>query len=606
MKPSIRTAPVIVVILIAMLSLAATVGGYYIHNLLLSPKAIQAMLGPQENYYWAVGQFQVALSETSELLATERLEKKFDADLVIERYEVLLSKFDRISARSAATAPLYAQQGYADAIARIGAALTRTSMIADHLGDDGEGAKEIEQGLQEIKPDAYLLARNAGDAEIAQRENLYSDFMAKRNTIFIAIVVVAGLMAVLVVLIFITYRDQKRQIAAREQLIHAEHQATLAANEAVRMKNAFLGTIGHELRTPLQGITAAIDTLAGSPLAEQHRGTVRRLENAAQQIEAQMKDLTDYARIDSGKLELRKSTFDATELIKATAADVRQLAAQKGLELVVQISGDYGLSFSDPVRIRQIVTNLLTNAIKYTDEGTVTLRFNKRRASMIDQLTIEVQDTGIGIPPDKLRTIFQPFTQVDDTHTRRHEGVGMGLAIVHGLVDLLGGQIDARSEVGKGSTFTVRLPVSVMMASEHELEVQRMTDLSNEDRCILVVDDHENARQAFVDLLRRLGFSYDACESAERAMQKLMRRPYDALLLDVQMPGRDGVSVARELRSRHGPNREIPIIGISAYPRELLTDEQRKWFGDYLMKPVRLEVLHQALNQALAKPRANP
>lgn len=606
MTPKIKTTTISAAVLTAIIFLASAIGFYYIHNLLLSPKAIQSMLGPQENYYWAVGQFQVALSETIELIAEDQARKPFDAAGVTESYEVLLSKFDRIADHSEATRPLYAQSGYSDAIKRVRAVLGSASLYADHLDANGTGASEIAEKLKSIKPEAFQLARSAGDAEVAQRENLYLDFMAKRRTIFVALSVIAILSVLLFALTLETFRQQRRTIAQQRDALQAEHQATIAANEAVRAKNAFLGAIGHELRTPLQGITAAIDNLTRSTLTEAHRDTVRRLESAAQQIEAQMKDLTDYARIDSGKLDLRKTTFDATDLIKATTADVRQLAAQKNLELVVQISGDYGLSYSDPVRIRQIVTNLLTNAIKYTDEGTVTLRFNKRRSSMIDELNIEVSDTGIGIPHDKLRTIFQPFTQVDDSHTRRHEGVGMGLAIVHGLVDLLGGQIHATSEVGKGSTFTVRLPVSVMMAAEHEIRVTDLTAIGNDERCILVVDDHEEVRHAFVEMLTRLGYRYDLCDSGDRAVQKLMRRPYDALLLDVSMPGRDGVSVARELRARRGPNRAIPIIGISAYARERLAADQQKLFGEYLMKPVRLDVLGQALAELFAKSRNKP
>lgn len=256
---------------------------------------------------------------------------------------------------------------------------------------------------------------------------------------------------------------------------------------------------------------------------------------------------------------------------------------------------------SDPLRIRQIIVNLLTNAFKYTESGTITLHSCLRRQPTGNSLIIEVTDTGIGIEKEMLDQIFRPFTQLDQSHTRQYGGVGMGLAIVHGLVTLLNGTITVYSEIKKGSTFIVSIPVDITDDEEQGEKLPHQRGLMDKQQHILVVDDNKSVSDAFAALLDKLGYQHELCNSPERALQKLLRRPYDALLLDLQMPGIDGAALAKQLRSQRGPNRHIPIVGISAYTPEQLSAEQRALFDSYLMKPVRLDALSTTLASLLVK-----
>ena len=206
---------------------------------------------------------------------------------------------------------------------------------------------------------------------------------------------------------------------------------------------------------------SAIDVLVNTRVSAEHADTFQRLETAAQQIESQMKDLTDYAHLDSGMMELRIVPFDAQKLIAETANEIATLTRKEQVKLSCEVECSHLLVHSDPLRIRQIIVNLLTNAYKYTESGSITLHSCLRRQPGGSSLIIEVTDTGIGIEKDQLDQIFKPFTQLDQSHTKRYAGVGMGLAIVHGPVTLLDGTITVYSEIKKGSTFIVSIPVQI-------------------------------------------------------------------------------------------------------------------------------------------------
>ena len=391
----------------------------------------------------------------------------------------------------------------------------------------------------------------------------------------------------LIAITLIVFRQQRLTIRQQAKAIEAE--------KATRTKNAFLGAIGHELRTSLQSVMSAIDVLVNTRVSAEHADTFQRLETAAQQIESQMKDLTDYAHLDSGMMELRIVPFDAQKLIAETANEIATLTRKEQVKLSCEVECSHLLVHSDPLRIRQIIVNLLTNAYKYTESGSITLHSCLRRQPGGSSLIIEVTDTGIGIEKDQLDQIFKPFTQLDQSHTKQYAGVGMGLAIVHGLVTLLDGTITVYSEIKKGSTFIVSIPVQISEDERADAPAAANASLQQKPQQVLVVDDNKSVGDAFAALLDKLGYQHELCDSPERALQKLLRRPYDALLLDLQMPGIDGAALARQLRNRRGPNRHVPIIGISAYTPEQLTADQRALFDNYLMKPVRLDALSNAL-----------
>lgn len=568
----------------AALLLVASAATLYSYSTILSQKGLYAIAGTQENYSWSIAKFAIKLADFETFIEQQQNIRQHNTEELRLKFEILYSRFYILETVSESTQPLYSEPGYPQVIKEISPLMNNLDVL---INGQNINFQKISQTLNQLKPLSIEMANLTDHAEVKQRTGAYEDFIEKRHIIFYGLVIIICSVIVLMVITLVVLRQQRQTIRQQALAIEAE--------KATRTKNAFLGAIGHELRTSLQSIMSAIDVLVNTKLSDEHNDTFLRLESAAQQIESQMKDLTDFAHLDSGMLELRIVPFNAQQLIDETADEITMLTHKAGVRLVREVEFNHAQVYTDPQRLRQIVVNLLTNAFKYTENGTVTLHSCLRSQPAGNLLIVEVTDTGIGIDDALLPQIFEPFTQLDQSHTRQYSGVGMGLAIVHGLVKLLNGTITVYSEVGEGSTFIVSIPVEIGEEQLPEITPPQEPMQSKQQQQILVVDDNPAAGQAFIALLDKLGYQHELCDSSERALQKLLRRPYDALLLDLQMPGIDGAAVATQLRSQRGPNRNIPIIGISAYTPELLPAEQRALFDDYLMKPVRMEALASSL-----------
>lgn len=567
----------------ALFLVASTVTLYY-YSATLSKKGLYAIAGTQENYSWSIAKFAIKLAEFETLVEQQKNAQQVDSEDLRLKFEILYSRFYVLETVSESTQPLYAEPGYPEVVTQMRRQMDRIDTLLNSPSID---FTRISQAMKQIKPYSIEMANLTDHAEVKQRTAAYEDYIEKRHIIFYGLVIVMFSVIALIAITLIVLRQQRLTIRQQAKAIEAE--------KATRTKNAFLGAIGHELRTSLQSIMSAIDVLVNTKVSAEHADTFQRLETAAQQVESQMKDLTDYAHLDSGMMELRIVPFDAQRLIEETANEITTLSQKDRVTLLCEVECGHQQIHSDPLRIRQIIVNLLTNAYKYTESGTITLHSCLRRQPTGSSLIIEVTDTGIGIEKEMLDQIFRPFTQLDQSHTRQYGGVGMGLAIVHGLVTLLNGTITVYSEIKKGSTFIVSIPVEIGDEEELGATPTQHHGLAQKQQHILVVDDNKSVSDAFAALLDKLGYRHELCNSPERALQKLFRRPYDALLLDLQMPGIDGAALAKQLRSRRGPNRQVPIIGISAYPPEQLSAEQRALFDNYLMKPVRLDALSTAL-----------
>lgn len=571
----------------ALFLVASTVTLYY-YSATLSKKGLYAIAGTQENYSWSIAKFSIKLAEFDTLVEQLKNAPQVDAEDLRLKFEILYSRFYVLETVSESTQPLYAEPGYPEVVAQMRAKMDQIDTLLNSPKID---FSLISQAMRQIKPYAIEMANLTDHAEVKQRTAAYEDYIEKRHIIFYGLVIVMFSVIALIAITLIVLRQQRLTIRQQAKAIEAE--------KAIRTKNAFLGAIGHELRTSLQSIMSAIDVLVNTKVSTEHADTFQRLETAAQQIESQMKDLTDYAHLDSGMMELRIAAFDVQRLVEETANEINMLRQKDQVTLLCEVECGHLQIHSDPLRIRQIIVNLLTNAFKYTESGTITLYSSLRRQPTGNSLIIEVTDTGIGIEKEMLDQIFRPFTQLDQSHTRQYGGVGMGLAIVHGLVTLLDGNITVYSDIKKGSTFIVSIPVEVSDDQPLDEIPHHHQGLLRKQQHVLVVDDNKSVSDAFAALLDKLGYQYELCNSPERALQKLLRRPYDALLLDLQMPGIDGAALAKQLRSQRGPNRQIPIVGISAYSPEQLAAEQRALFDNYLMKPVRLDALSSALASLL-------
>jgi signal transduction histidine kinase/DNA-binding response OmpR family regulator len=372
------------------------------------------------------------------------------------------------------------------------------------------------------------------------------------------------------------------------------------AMAATRAKSQFLTNMSHELRTPLNAIIGLTEMLkedaqetGESPLIE----PLDRIHHAGAHLLALINEILDLAKIESGKLELHPEEVDLGRLMKEVAQTAEPLAAKNGNRLEIKIGSDLGIIEADSVRIRQVALNLLSNACKFTRNGTVTLRAIREVDSEGSRVTISVQDTGIGLTEDQCAKLFQEFTQADSSTTRKYGGTGLGLAISRRLCRIMGGDIEVHSTVGKGSTFTVTLPAGRGLTGKRGVHSDpkrspTYTQPAGQGRRALVIDDEDTSRDILRQILTREGFEVMTAESGRHGIQIARDFQPSVITLDVLMHDLDGWNTLQELK-RDVELRDIPVIMVT------IVDEENRGYAlgaaAYLTKPVNRECLLKAL-----------
>ncbi len=394
--------------------------------------------------------------------------------------------------------------------------------------------------------------------------------------------------------------------AALESHLNEVHLRTAKelAEQASRAKERFLSTMSHEIRTPMNAIIGMTNLLIEENPKPEQLGNLNSLRFAAENLLSLLNDILDFSKIEAGKLELIKADIDVRNLIIGVHATFEQLARSKNLELVSAVKQDVpNHVVGDRVRLNQILTNLIGNAIKFTERGEVaiTVDINKLQNDLI-WLLFTVKDSGIGIPADKLNDIFGEFTQL---HARASQaaGTGLGLAIVKRLVELMGGEIWVESELGKGSCFyfTVPFEIAVGRASVDKIDVD--AQIPPGMFRVLIVEDNELNTLVLKRFLDNWGISYEHAENGRIALDFVKNQNFDAVLMDLEMPEMNGYEAATAIRNL--PNRQkaaIPIIALSA---SALLDVQSKIFGigmnDFVLKPFKPQILKSKLAKYLSK-----
>lgn len=604
-------------VLIWLTALAAPVGaiGYLLYANLLNPRATEQLTGTYDGFYWDAAQLQIAYARFENQLLRYQSGSDSDYDRLVLRYQLLQSKL-RVMAGSTRrlTTQLALLQRQLDEIRSLDRLLAEIRPEIDELPQDRSHAALIAAQMREHWNEINDLALGRRIADVADREAISRDFIDKRRMLFAGGLLLLLLSAAATSLLVLNGRRRTRLMHQQRAALDAEQQANRAAREASLAKDAFLGMISHELRTPLHAIVSSIELLGLNYHSEADRKVIQRLETAARHLEAQMKDLTDYARLGAGKLELRHEHFEPRELLASIVDEHAMSAAAHGLKLegeVVDEGGVGGPVDSDPHRIRQIINNLVTNAIRYTETGTVRVQLRQQPALLV----FVVSDTGPGVPRAQLPLIFEEFTQLDASRARRFEGAGMGLAIVQGLVRLFGGSVDVASEVGVGTTFTVTIPVTPVAAAR-PAPVAAQAEEGGARPCVLIVDDNRLVRESLGEMVTHMGFDAHAVATADDALEWLDGDRCDVVLLDLHMPERDGYTFLAEFTRRGGASAGVPVIAVSAYAPELATGTQTQSGGherrgsgqepggspffDALLKPVHYEELRGALQRALA------
>jgi signal transduction histidine kinase/ActR/RegA family two-component response regulator len=587
--------------LIWLTALAPPIGavGYLLYENLLAPRAELQVGGPYDGFYWDAAQFQIAYARFENQVLLYQTGADRDATSLTLRYLILQSKLRVMSGSTQMLEkrPLIEQSQHAALIA-LRDMIRALSPDLDALPADPSRAVRIVATLDAHWDEVNDLAQSRRRVDVAERDALTSDFIAKRRYLFAGGLVLLLLSAAATALLVFNGMRRSKLIAQQHAALAAEHEAARVAREASLAKDTFLGMISHEVRTPLHAIVSSVELLGLNPQSEANSKVIRRLETAARHLEVQMRDLTDYARLGAGKLVLHDDRFDPRALIEAVVEENQQAAAEKHLALTSAAAGGAGKVESDPHRIRQIVSNLVTNAIRYTDAGSVRVALEVRA----DALVIDVSDTGPGVEAAQIPLLFKEFTQLDGSRTRRFGGAGMGLAIVQGLVELFGGTIKVASRVGEGTTFSVTIPVRIVEQAGSDGATARDAGDGARPR-VLVVDDNPLVRESLGELLDHLACEAVTAASADEALRWLDLHRCDLVLADLHMPDKDGYTFVAELRERGSANAGVPVIAVSAYAPEPGAAGEDARFFDTLAKPVHYDELRNAVERARAVPR---
>ena len=393
-------------------------------------------------------------------------------------------------------------------------------------------------------------------------------------------------------------------LSAQKKIEHALAQARDQAIEATRLKSEFLANMSHEIRTPLNAVVGMTSLMLDSPLTPEQQDYAQTIRSSSEVLLALINDILDFSKIEAGKLELEQRPFSVRDCVEEALDVVVTKASEKGLELAYLIEDEVPNEIlGDVTRVRQILVNLLNNAIKFTNVGEVVLSVSCGKGECPNPTTGEailrfsVKDTGIGIPPARLDRLFKSFSQVDASTTRKHGGTGLGLAISKQLAEMMGGQIWVESEYEKGSTFHFTITARPV-ASKRRVYTQRLTHQLKGKR-VLIVDDNQTNCKILGKQTTLWGMVPTAVLSGEEALTLLQKgMPFDLAILDMQMPEMDGMMLAAQIRQLHD-KQSLPLVMLSSIGAR---DEFKEtdYFAAFLTKPAKQQSLFETLTAVLS------
>ena len=490
---------------------------------------------------------------------------------------------------------------------------TMAALTASALWVEGEPAARLCATILLVLNTTYFLIRFSSQA------GLMALLVAPSVLVFAAILIsgtveptagATGGLALLAVAVLMTNflvgsqrqlsRDLEALRTARRKALEGERAAE-AANEA---KSQFLATMSHEIRTPLNGVLGMAQAIATDELSERQSERVAIIRQSGEALLAILNDILDLSKIEAGKLEIENVRFDLREVARGAHAAFTNLANRQGLSFCLDVEGAHGVYMGDPVRIRQILYNLISNAMKFTEVGEVRVHLRETGG----ELTMIVSDTGIGMTPDVLQRLFQRFTQADSSTTRRFGGTGLGLAICRRLAEAMGGSITADSEPGQGSRFTVKLALERVddepSSAPADVPAPPKTVTMEDGVRVLAAEDNAINQLVLKTLLLQVGIQPHMVNDGEAALEAWRDEEWDLILMDVQMPRMDGPTATAKIREieRREARRRTPIVALTA---NAMADQVARYMAagmdDLLAKPIEVDALFRVLNRYLGE-----
>jgi signal transduction histidine kinase/ActR/RegA family two-component response regulator len=543
-----------------------------------------------------------------------------DPDALALRYDIFLSRLTLLR-ESPGMSMLSAREEYRKVIPRLGPLVAQMDQAMASTPMDRKALVQVQVEFNALGADmqALTLAANSEVARLLERQ---ANTMRKQSDLIVWLTLAQ--LALLVIAsgtLLVRHRRMEAERLALEQLTEELREAHFRAEAANRGKSQFLANMSHELRTPFNGLMGMLGLLQGTPLTAQQSDYIETAQGSASHLLTLLNDILDLSALETGKMTLKPGVLQLAGLLEDVRALMQPLAKDKGLAFEIRKPHRLPVVLADETRIKQILFNLISNAIKFTESGEVSLSVSESLApAPRAEIVFAIRDTGIGMDADALSKLFQRFYQVDDSSTRRFGGTGLGLEISQSLARKMDGDITVVSSVGQGSTFTVRLSLPLaddaLLQGMSQVEsslgngtagagemvlapvdappavVQAQPAAAGQSVRVLVVEDHPINQKLMGFLLARMDCQVSFCENGQLALDRVQQEAFDLILMDVNMPVMDGLTATRSIRQLPGAQAHIPIVVVTADVMNEARDQAlAAGANEFLSKPLEIEQL---------------